>query len=64
MKTQNGLYVYIKSSFQISRVERFWSLINFQNKFIKQFAISEDRFLNFGKKNFWKKEVICVNLGL
>ena len=44
MKTINGLYVYIKSSIQISRVNFFWSLLNFRNKFIKQFAISKDRF--------------------
>ena len=50
MKTENGLYVYIKSSFQISRVELFWSLFNFPNKFVKQLAINKDIFLNFGKK--------------
>ena len=43
----NGLYVYI---------EVFWSLFNFQNKFIKQFAISEDLFLNFGTKIFWEEK--------
>ena len=60
MKTKNDFYVYINSSFQIFRVG-FWSLFNFQNKFIKQFAMGKDRFLNFGEKIFWKKEVICVN---
>ena len=55
IKTKNDLYVYIKSSFQISRVKLFWSLFNFRNKFIKQFAISKKRFLNFGKKMFWEE---------
>ena len=55
MKTINGLYVYIKSSFRISRIKFFWSLFNFRNKFIKQFAISKDHFLNFGTKIFWEE---------
>ena len=57
LKTKNDLYVYIKNSFQISRVELFWSLFNFRNKFIKQFAISKLHFSKlrqnkfFGEKN-------------
>ena len=60
MKTKNGLYVYIKSSFRISRMKFFWSLFSFRNKFVKEFAISKDRFLNFGMKIFWKeKRYMC-----
>ena len=52
MKTKNGLYVYIKNSFQISRVELFWFSFNFRNKFIKQFAINKDRFFKLWLKKF------------
>ena len=56
MKTKNGLYVYIKSSFRISRMKLFWSLFSFRNKFVKQFAISKDRFFNFGMEMFWEEK--------
>ena len=52
MKTKNNFYVYIKSSFRIFRVELFWSLFNFQNKFIKQFAMSKDRLFKLWRENF------------
>ena len=52
MKTKNGLYVYIKSSFRISGVKPCWSLFNFRNKFINQFAISKDRFFKLWQEKF------------
>ena len=52
MKTKNDFYVYIKSSLRIFRMELFWSLFNFPNKFVKQFAMSKDRFLSFSEKIF------------
>ena len=52
MKTKNDFYVYIKSSFRIFRVELFWSLFNFRNKFIKQFAMSKGRFFKLWRENF------------
>ena len=54
MKTKNGLYVYIISSFRISRVELFWSLINFRNKFIKQFIIRQDRFFKLWQEKIFE----------
>ena len=53
MNTKNGLYVYIKSSFRISRMKFFWSLFSFQNKFVKEFAISKDPFLKRWHEKFW-----------
>ena len=65
MKSKNDFYVYTKSSFRIFKVELFWSLFNFRNKFIKQFAMSKDRFLNFGEKNFLKeKSHLCKSQNL
>ena len=52
MKTKNGLYVYIKSSFRISRMKFFWFLFSFQNKFLKEFAISKDRFFKRWHEKF------------
>ena len=52
MKTKNALYVYIKSSIRISRMKFFWSLFSFQNKFVKQFAISKNRFFKLWHENF------------
>ena len=49
---QNGLYVYIKSSFRISKMKFFWSLFSFRNKFVKQFAVSKDRFFKLCHENF------------
>ena len=69
MKNKNGLYVYIKSSFRISKVELFWSLFNFRNKFIKQFIISKDRFFKLwqekifeGKKSDFRTVMNFYNL--
>ena len=60
MKTKNGLYVYIKSSFRISRMKFFWSLFSFRNKFVKQFAISKDRFFKLRHENFLgEKSHLC-----
>ena len=56
MKTINGLYVYIKSSFRISRMKFFWSLFNFRNELIKQFAISKDRFSKLWLENFLEEK--------
>ena len=60
MKTIDGLYVYIKSSFRISRMKFFWSLFKFRNKFIKQFAISKGRFFKLWQENFFgEKSHLC-----
>ena len=53
MKTKNGLYVYIKSSFQIFKVELFWSSVNFKTKLIKQLAINKDHFCILWLKNLF-----------
>ena len=55
MKTKNDFYVYIKSPFRIFRVG-FWSLFNFRNKFIKQFAMSKDRFFKLWRENFFGRK--------
>ena len=60
MKTKKWLIRLQKIFFRISKVELFRFLVNFCNKFVKQFAISKDHFLYFDLKIFW--EVICVNL--
>ena len=56
MKTINGLYVYMDSSFRISRMKFFWSLFNFRNNLIKQFAISKDHFFKLWRENFWEEK--------
>ena len=53
LRNKNGLYVYIKNCFQISRMELFWSLFNFRNKFIKQFAISKLHFSKLRQNKFF-----------
>ena len=45
-----------ESFFRISRKELFWSLFNFRNKFIKQFALNKDHFFNFGLKIFLEQK--------
>ena len=64
MKTKNGLFVYIQIFFKFPAWSFFRFLFNFRNKFIKQFAISKDTFLNFGLEIFCEEKVICVNLRL
>ena len=61
MKTKYGLHKNFFLNFQNGV---FLGFFNFRNKFIKQFAISKDTFLNFGLKIFWEEKVICVNLRL
>ena len=56
MKTINVFYVCIKSSFRISKMKFFWSLFNFRNKFIKQFALSKDLFFKLWHENFWEEK--------
>ena len=62
MKTINGLYVYIKSSFRISKMKFFWFLFNVRNKFIKQLAISKDRFFKLWHKNFLEEKKSFVQI--
>ena len=63
MKTINGLYVYIKSSFRISRMKFFCSFFNIRNKFIKEFAISKNRFFKLWHENFFggKKSFVLIS---
>ena len=52
MKAKIGLYVYIKNSFRISRVELYFQSGDFRNKFIKQFAVNKDRFFKLWVEKF------------